>query len=717
MVDNNSIEINPVLAEPKQRKWLGLREDLGLYTGPRTTDGAPTWTLHDPATHRYFRLGWLEFEFLQRWSLGNAETIIQAIQHDTPLNADVTDIELFSYFLHSHQLTKPQGVESSQLLAAKRKASQPSFWTWLLHNYLFLRIPLLRPDGALKKMLPWVNVLFHRQFVVLLLLLLVLAGYLVSEQWTQFSRSFSHVFTPEGMLTAALMLSLSKMIHELGHAFTACHFGCRVPSMGVAFMMGFPMLWTDVTDAWRLPSRKQRLSIDAAGMIAELALAILATLLWTVLPDGAVRSGVYLLASTAWLLTLAVNLNPFMRFDGYYLFSDYLDIANLQERCFALARWRLRESLFNFQLPIPEEFSKNRHRLLCAYAYGTWIYRLCLFAGIAWAVYHFFFKVLGLFLFAVEIGWFIVRPIIKEMRVWRELMILHKTPLRPRLAWLIPLTMLALLFIPWRTHLLVSGLLSAETEFTLYSPQSAKVQRVLVKEGDSVQTDQVLIELTSPDIDFRIASAERHLAELNEQLASQGLEVALAQHNPMDMGELQSTLAELSGLRDTQKKLTLRASFAGYIRDLSDVLQQGEWVAKNESLGIVESPHTTVTAYAEEADLNRLQVGAKGRFYAEGGDFTPFPVQIIAIDSVGTRQLTITELSSTHGGDCAVREDEQHHLIPEQGIYRLLLKVDDHTLTHAITIRGRLSLDTAAESLAGRLLRSALAVLIRESSW
>lgn len=164
-----------------------------------------------------------------------------------------------------------------------------------------------------------------------------------------------------------------------------------------------------------------------------------------------------------------------MRFDGYYLFSDYLDTANLQDRSFALARWRLRESLFHFQLPVPEVFARNRHRLLIAYAYSTWIYRLMLFAGIAWAVYHFFFKVLGVFLFAVEIGWFIVHPIIKEMAVWRELPALQNTPLRPRVAWLIPLFAVAILFVPWQAHLLLSGLLSAETQFTLYSPQSAKV--------------------------------------------------------------------------------------------------------------------------------------------------------------------------------------------------------------------------------------------------
>ena len=131
----------------------------------------------------------------------------------------------------------------------------------------------------------------------------------------------------------------------------------------------------------------------------------------------------------------------------------------------------------------------------------------------------------------------------------------------------------------------------------------------------------------------------------------------------------------------------------------------------------MESPRATVVAYAEEADLNRLQLGAKGRFYPEGVDVAPVPVHVITIDSVGTRQLTVLEISSTHGGEIAVREDEQHHLIPEQGIYRVLLQVDDGVDLQAITLRGRLWLGTPAESLAGQLLRSALAVLIRESRW
>lgn len=705
------------VVEPGKTDWPELREDLALSSGPRASDGAPTWTLHDPAAHRYYRLGWLEFECLQHWGLADAQAIAEAIEHNTPLNTDAAEIAEFALFLDKHQLAKPRGPAASRRLAEIKKASHTGFWLWLLHNYLFMRVPLLRPDPYLKKALPSLNWLFQRRSIVFLLVMACVAVYLVAQQWSSFSHSFLYVLTPEGILISAAMLSLSKLLHELGHAFTASRAGCRVPSMGIALMMGLPVLWTDVTDAWRLPRRHDRLLIDAAGMLAELALAVLATLLWVVLPDGSLRSGVYVLASTTWLITLAINLNPFMRFDGYYLFADYLDVANLQDRSFALARWHLRENLFRFDLPPPEVWPQNRRRLLIAYAYATWIYRLLLFAGIAWAVYHFFFKALGLALFAVEIIWFILRPMTKEVAVWRELFASHGKAMRPCPAWLLPIIVLALLFIPWQAHLLVPGLLRAEAEFTLYSTQPARVERVLVHEGQNVEAGQVLVELASPDLDFKIASAERHWLELTQQLASQSLDLALARHNPMDLEALQSTLAELEGLRGAHEQLTLRATFDGYIRDLSDALRPGEWLAKDEPLGMVVGAGNLAVAYAEEADLSRLQPGAEGLFYPDGADLPTFPVRVLSIDRAGARQLTLVELASRYGGAIAVREDEQHRLIPEQGVYRLLLQAANTVSAQPITVRGRLALSTPPESLAGRLVRSAMAILIRESGW
>lgn len=709
------VEGSPARANP----WPILREDLALLKGPRSYDGSPTWTLYDPAAHRYYRIGWLEFECLHHWAMADAHNIADAIQQDTPLTIDAADVGHFVEFLIKNQLTKPMGREASGRFAYLRYAAKPGFWTWLLHNYLFMRIPLVKPDRYLQKALPIIDCFFHRGFVLLLLLGACLAISLVAQRWSEFSHSFLYSFTPEGVLATVGMMSLSKVVHELGHACAASHFGCRVPAMGVALLLGMPVLWTDVTDAWRLSRRKDRLIIDAAGMLAELSLAVLATLLWTALPDGPLRSGSYLLASTAWIITLGINLNPFMRFDGYYLLADALDIPNLQDRSFALARWRLRESLFGFGIPIPESWPQRRQQFLIVYAYSVWIYRLILFTGIAWLVYYFFFKALGLALFAVEIGWFIIRPIAKEILVWRELVKSTKVPLRPRPAWLVPLLLIALLFIPWQSHLIAPGLFKAEAEYTFYCIEPAQVQEVLVKEGDKVVSNQVLVKLNSPDLDYKIRAAQLKWKELNERLASQSLELKLARKNPVDYEEFQSTRAELDGLRAVKEKLTVRATFDGRVRDLSDALRPGEWLAKDEPLGIVQSHVASVTAYVEEADLAKLETGGKGRFYPEGGDVSPFPILITHIDGTGTRELKIEELASIFGGGIATRPDKERDntLVPEQGIYRVLMHTDALNLANVSSIRGRLSLSNAPESIAGWLARITLVALVKESGW
>jgi hypothetical protein len=109
-----------------------------------------------------------------------------------------------------------------------------------------------------------------------------------------------------------------------------------------------------------------------------------------------------------------------MRFDGYFILSDFLEMPNLHERSFALARWRLREWLFDLGEEKPEHFGRRREIGLIAFAWAVWVYRLVVFLGIAVLVYHFFIKIIGVFLFMVEIIWFIALPIRHELQAWAK---------------------------------------------------------------------------------------------------------------------------------------------------------------------------------------------------------------------------------------------------------------------------------------------------------
>jgi putative peptide zinc metalloprotease protein len=150
----------------------------------------------------------------------------------------------------------------------------------------------------------------------------------------------------QGLLAYGVTLAGGEMLHELGHGITAKRYGCRVPTMGVAFLVLWPVAYTDTNEVWKLTRRDQRLKVAAAGITTELVIAVWALLAWLWLPDGWPKAMAFLLATTTWVSTVLINASPFMRFDGYFLLSDYLQMPNLHSRAFALARWDLRERLF-----------------------------------------------------------------------------------------------------------------------------------------------------------------------------------------------------------------------------------------------------------------------------------------------------------------------------------------------------------------------------------
>ncbi|MFK7840320.1 MAG: hypothetical protein AB8B83_08330, partial [Bdellovibrionales bacterium] len=360
-------------------QWESLREDLILLPGPPAQNGAPTWSLQDPSSGSFFRIGKLEFEILKRWHHHDAQKIINDILNTTLLKPSANDIEGFYTFLKSSCLLKSQTPEHTKnLLHIKTSKKTGGSVQTILKNYIFFRINLIKPDAILSRLLPYCTFLFQSVFLKCVLIMAAIGAFLVFRDFESFLTGF-HVFqSPSGLIAGFIALGFAKIIHEFAHAITCKFYGCRVPKMGVAFIVLWPLLWTDTTDAWRLTDRKKRLAIDGAGMIAELSLAAIASILWALLPAGALKDAMHMLAGITWIMTLFVNLNPFMRFDGYYLLSDALDFPNLQDRSFKLAKTFMRRCLWGFKQDYAEPIQPRLKNWLIIYAYLTWIYRFFL---------------------------------------------------------------------------------------------------------------------------------------------------------------------------------------------------------------------------------------------------------------------------------------------------------------------------------------------------
>lgn len=715
-VDEPPMASSPAMASPTEMPLPPLRDDLALLRGPATPEGAPTWTLHDPAANRFLRIGWLEFEILQRWGLGRADAIAEAVSRETPLALTAAEVLSFVQFLDRGELLhliEPGGTQRMLRVCEMRRLHPAK---WLLKNYLFLRIPLVRPDAFLTATLPVARLLFSQGFLGLVLTVAALGLYLIGRQWDAFTHSLLNLFTIEGALMGSVALMVAKAVHEMGHGYAAKMCGCRVPSMGLAFLVMMPVLWTDTTEAWRLTSRRQRLLIDGGGMLAETTLAAFASLAWSFLPDGPLRTAAFLLASSTWLMTLMVNLNPLMRFDGYFLLADALDIPNLQDRAFAMGRWWLREQLFGLGAPPPEVLAPGRRRFMIGYALAIWIYRFFLFTGIAVLVYHVFFKLLGAFLMMVEIGWFVVRPIVGELAAW----VAHRRVIGLNRHLITTLAGFALLvagfLVPWRSEVSAPALLHAERQAVLYALHAGKIVSMPGGVGAELPGDAPAFVLDSPDLSYRIMQAERQIRRMQAQANAQAADPEQVSQLPVTWQQMEGAVADLDTLRAQRTEMTVRTPFAGRIREMADHLRVGAWVAAREPLALLVAPGTTVAeAYVAEADLGRLKEGAHARFIPEDGT-EPLPLRLMSLDRLPTTELGEPELASAHGGGIAVRAVGKGKMVPEEAVYRAILK-PQAGVTLAHSERGTVQIAGERMSWGERIWRIAVGVLIRESGW
>lgn len=518
-------------------------------------------------------------------------------------------------------------------------------------------------------------------------------------------------------------LSFAKVIHELGHAYAAKRHGLRVPSMGIAFLVFWPVLFTDTTDSWRLRSGRQRFVVAGAGMAAEIALAAWALLLWPLLPPGAVQSAVFALATATWILTLIVNLNPLIRFDGYFLLSDALGVENLQPRAFALLRHGFRKWCLGVASTDPEPgLSDGLRRGMALYAVGALAYRVFLAVGIGVLLYYMAFKLLGIVALTAVIAIMIVQPFIKELRT---LFGKGQTLVRP-LRLIVFLGVVAggvgLIFYPWQGTVSAPATLKAAAQSHVFSPYAAQVATVHVKRGDAVARGTPIATLSSPEIEYRLQNATARAETFELVIDRIRFREDIADQETIVRQQLAQTVAEAAGYRAQLDALVLRAPFDGTIIWLADDARPGNWIRPDGAVAlVVDASRNVMTAYIEESDLARITIDARGKFYAYGDTAAPAPAVIRSIAPAATDSLRDRALASIHGGPIPVRAGPDNAIIPEGGIYEARFHIEKQTaaspqaLSREVT--GVMRIEARSESIARRLWRQINTVLVRESGF
>lgn len=689
-----------------QRLWLrpGVKARRQNYRGER-------WiVVENPFSNQFFRMRPAAYEFVAR--LRPDRTVQEAWQECLERFPDEAPgqeavIQLLSQLYFGNLLQYEQAADSAQLFERFKKRRQRELTARFL-NIMFMRFPLLDPDAFLVKTLPVVGRFISPAGAVLWLMVVGWALKLVADNFDALKVQAQGVLAPGNLPLLYLGLVIVKTLHEFGHAYFCRKFGGEVHVMGIMLMIFTPVPYMDATSSWGFRSRRQRMLVGAAGMIAELFVAALAAFVWAKTAPGTLHSLAYNMMFVASISTLVFNANPLLRFDGYYLLSDLLEIPNLSQRANGQLKYYCERFLFGVKKAEPATRRRREAAWLVVYGITSGVYRVIVFGGILLFVAD-QFLILGLLmaLFCL-ISWITV-PTGKFLHYLAGSPKLDRT--RPRAiavsAAMAAGLLLLLAVIPFPSHFRAPGVVQARQRTDVINEAQGRVVGLLARSGSQVAAGQPLLQLDNPELDLDIASTQARLLEVEARLRH-AMSEAVANLKPLHR-IAEAATNRLTKLLNDQAALTVRARHDGVwvAPGIEDYV--GRWLMRGSHLGLLINPRdfdfiATVKQVDADALFARKIPGAEVRLFGNAGKV--LPVAQWKVVPGGQRTLPSPALGWHAGGEMPVAVEDPQGRTTQEPFFEVqaaVPNVGEVALLHGRG--GKIRFDLEWEPLLPRWLR------------
>lgn len=683
----------PRTSELERRKQLRLRTRPNLLITPRQEEGRSWYVVRDPVTLCHYRL-----DERQRHAFGlmdGTHTLaeIQQVCEERfrPERLSLEELEAFAAQLIGSGLAQNESSLTGPFLFGQWQKHRREALRSALANVLYLKLPLCDPDPFLARLAPPLRFLFGRAAALVAVALALAALGLIATRWHDFLGrlpSYREFFTAHTFLYLWLALGLAKVLHELGHGLCCKRHGGTVPEMGLLFLLFCPTLYCNVSDSWNLPGKWQRMAIAAAGIYVDLVLAALATFgWWATDPAALLHHLCFAVMIVCGLGTLAWNANPLMRFDGYYLLSDWLEVPNLLERSSHFLRGLFLRWL-GVAVPLEPIRGRGRQLLFVTYAVAGSVYRVAMLAAALYFLATFLepyrLGVVGSLLATAAVAGLVGRPVYEALRaVWLR----GRLPeMRTARLWLLfgllTLVVGAFLTVPLPMRVGGRALLQVQPEHVrrvVVPGTGGFVGEVRVRDGQAVRAGDVLAVLTNPQLEIKVRLNEADQALRARQLSGQVAFLAEAGPGadlpggavPQTELELKALVREQALLREQRDRLTLRAPADGRVMGLADDLK-GKWLEKGTEVCHVADPRALrAVVLIGPADHELVGPGRQAWVRVHGRGCSRWEGSVSEVAEADARSIP-PQLSSHAGGEVATEQDpvskaekprSQHYLV------------------------------------------------------
>jgi putative peptide zinc metalloprotease protein len=731
-----------IVSSSARRLAIRMRPDL--EGRKQRYQGRVYWVVKEPVGLQYFRFEEEEYAILQMLDgQASLEDIAERFEAEfPPQTIRVEELQNFVGMLHRSGLvlsdTSGQGIQ----LKKKRDERKRKEMLGAMGNILSFRFKGFDPERILNGIYPYVRWFFTLPTMLVCCTLALVALTLVMVQFNEFQSrlpSFQNFFAAQNWLLLASVLGVTKVIHEFGHGLSCKHFGGECHEMGVMFLVLTPCLYCNVSDSWMLPNRWHRAAIGAAGMYVEVVIASICTYVWWFSEPGWLNYICLNVMFVSSVSTILFNANPLLRYDGYYILSDILEIPNLRQKASSI----LNRKLAWWCLGLEEQedpFLPKRHQMLFAfYTVASFFYRWFILLSILYFLNKVFepygLKVIGQMIALASLYGLVVMPFWKVYKFFR---VPGRWSKVKRIRVVITLLLLGavvggVLFVPFPSTVWCLFVLQPHDATSVYVEVEGVLEEVPVKVGKPVEQGQLLARLSNPDLEIVLAELTGQRDSFQAQLSSLqqirfreeqvGSEIMVIQE------QLKSVEEQLQQKLEDSKRLKLVAPVAGTViappparlPGTDEQIELPAWAGtpfEPENLGATLLPEGTSSLFCQigdpnqwdavlvidQNDINLVQNGQEVRMMF---DESPYHVYISQITSKASdaMQSVPPQLASTSGGPLPAQADPDGVVRPLSTSYQAVVRLDNQTKLLRNGLIGQARVKTGPRTLASRLYR------------
>jgi putative peptide zinc metalloprotease protein len=646
------------------------------------------------------------------------EEIRSKVQKHFPMHY-VTASDVQSLILDLHRKGLVLGMRAGQAKVLQKIANRQR-WAKVkqtLLNPLFVKLPGWNPTRQLEVLDAMLGWAFSWQAIILSLLFVVASWIQLGVRYDDLRTklpAFEQFFSWPNTVYLWLTIGLTKLVHEFGHGVACRRFGCQCHSIGVAFLVFSPTMYCDATDSWMLSNKWKRMAIAAAGMYVEVILSAFAIFCWSLLQPGLLENLCLNIFFVSTFSTVIFNANPLIKFDGYYILSDWMEIPNLREKAKTTVQDWIAKA-FGLKPPRNPLLPKTNRVLYVLYSIAATAYSWTITVSIGIGMYQ-MLKPYKLESIGASIGLFVVSSTLIGLvrNGWKTVRTSRDEGVRHRRFWTTTLILgacsLAILFLPIPIHLRAPFVLEPKSLQTVTSVEPGTLQKIHVSVGDWVKRGQAIASVENEEIGDRISELRQELAKESSKLQVHHI----LQEND-DYAVTQRTVfriqQELSEWESVQKQLVIVSPCNGKIMAAARMPmpkkemvqdQLSKWTGTplaSFNQGAFLEPGTTICEIGEEEafdavvlidqhDRSDVAIGQKVRLLLEAFPFEVLDGRIIQI-SQRHLEFAPRNLSNKFGGDFATVTDAKGRERLNSNVYQIRIAVSEASSAYRLGMRGQ----------------------------